>query len=234
MDFLKQKPRAHIENMIIEGKLEELLIAAGQIHGHFCPGLALGVMAAAHAMLQTGLTSDGLEDLIAIVETNNCFSDGVQFVTGCTFGNNALVFRDIGKMAFSLVRRGNEGIRISDLPGSKEYTRASHPWFSKKFERTVKNRDHSPEAIESFKREGFEASFGLLKLDFNRIFRVEKVSPVLPEYAPSHDSIICASCGEKTMATRTVETGSGIMCLPCSGSAYYQLDGSGISQKKGK
>ena len=35
-------PRANIENLIIEGDLEGLLNGAAEIHGHYCPGLAIG------------------------------------------------------------------------------------------------------------------------------------------------------------------------------------------------
>jgi len=31
-----------------------------------------------------------MENLMAVVEINTCFADGVQAVSGCTLGNNAL------------------------------------------------------------------------------------------------------------------------------------------------
>jgi formylmethanofuran dehydrogenase subunit E len=48
---------------------------AGQFHGHYCPGLALGVLAGTYAMAQMSEMSDGMEKLLAIVETNNCFME---------------------------------------------------------------------------------------------------------------------------------------------------------------
>ena len=75
----------------------------------------MGIKAAARAMKELGAKSTGMEEIVAIVETNSCFADGVQMVTGCSFGNNALIYRDYGKTAFTLAKRTGEGIRISVL-----------------------------------------------------------------------------------------------------------------------
>ena len=54
-----------------------------------------------------------MEKVTCIIECNNCFSDGVQITTGCTFGNNALIYRDLGKNAFTLIRRGGRALRVT-------------------------------------------------------------------------------------------------------------------------
>lgn len=43
--------------------------------------------------------SDGMEELIAVVEIDACFADGIQAVSGCTLGNNSLIYRDLGRTA---------------------------------------------------------------------------------------------------------------------------------------
>ena len=43
-------PRAEIKNLISGGQIESLMIKAGQLHGHYCPGLAMGILAATYAM----------------------------------------------------------------------------------------------------------------------------------------------------------------------------------------
>ncbi len=92
-----------IEKMIESNDLAELLQKTALIHGHHCLGSAIGVIAAQHAMKVRGaVRNTGMEHIIAIVETNSCFSDGVQMVTDCSFGNNSLVYRDYGKTTFSL------------------------------------------------------------------------------------------------------------------------------------
>ena len=59
------------------------------------------------------ISDDG--EVIAIVEANNCMSDGVQYVTGCTFGNNAYL-SGFWKNAVTLSRRDGNGIRVSVNP----------------------------------------------------------------------------------------------------------------------
>ncbi len=224
----KTNPRKDIVALVLANDTETLLLKAGQLHGHFCPGLAMGIMAATYAMNQIKEQSDGLEDLLAIAETNNCMSDGVQFVTGCTFGNNALIFKDVGKTAFTLSRRDGKGIRVSTRGDSKDYLRKAHARFSEQYTKVVKEQQHDKGNTTVFKVSGVEASLNTLKLDFDRIFNVESMEADIPDYAPSHDSILCEHCGEPVMATRIVEKDGKYCCLLCSGKRYHELTGDGI------
>jgi formylmethanofuran dehydrogenase subunit E len=61
-------------------------------HGHMCPGLAMD-------------EHPGDEEVVAIVETNSCAVDAVQFITGCTFGEKNFVHLDQGMNAFRFIRR---------------------------------------------------------------------------------------------------------------------------------
>src|SRR6056297_1952335 len=97
LSLQKETPRYRINNLIKYQNLHDLLLKAGELHGHYCPYLALGVMAAADAVKKLAADTDGMEDLLAVVETNSCFSDGIQAAAGTTFGNNALIYRDFGE-----------------------------------------------------------------------------------------------------------------------------------------
>jgi formylmethanofuran dehydrogenase subunit E len=224
----KNNPRKLIVSDIRAGRTKKLLLAAAQIHGHFCPGLAMGVMMATRAMQIIRQNADGLEDLLAIVETNNCTADGIQFVTGCTFGNNALIFKDFGKTAFTLTRRDGKGIRISARAGGREYMHTALPLFSESYKKVVGAQDHSDEEIAGFKKLGIEKAFATLSLDFDKLFNIEEVVVEIPDYAPSHESFICAKCGEPTMETRAVELAEQKFCLPCAGKQGNSLNGKGI------
>ena len=71
-------PRQEVEEAIATGDLSKLLRMNGMLHGHFCPFSAMGVKAAVRAIKELGVRSTGMEEVVAIVETNNCFSDGIQ------------------------------------------------------------------------------------------------------------------------------------------------------------
>lgn len=225
----KSNPRKQIISHILAGETDKLLIKAAQMHGHYCPGLAMGVMAATFAMQQIKFQSDGMEDLIVITETNNCVSDGVQFVTGCSFGNNALIFKDIGKTAFTISKRDGKGIRISTQPNSREYIRQAKGNFTSQYEKVIKKQDHSDQEIALLKKLGIESAFDILKLDFEKIFKVEEVEIEIPAYAPSHESIFCEKCGECIMASRIINIEGKKICIPCAGEKYFRLDGHGIN-----
>jgi formylmethanofuran dehydrogenase subunit E len=229
-EMLKSNPRIEINELIQNNDYDKLLIKAAQIHGHYCPGLAMGVMAGTYAIQKFNVKSDGLEDLLAIVETNNCFSDGIQFVTACTFGNNSLIFRDYGKTAFTLIQRGKSGIKISVKKDAKKSMQKISPEFSQSYEIVVKNKKHSDSETQRFKKLGLEKAFAILNLDITDIFKIEDTETVLPEYAPSHESIICELCGENVMEIRIINKNSQQLCIPCGEGNYFQLDGSGILQ----
>ena len=69
---------------------------AGQLHGHYCPGLAIGVRAAVE-----GRTALGEGSLSVLVERSACWLDGFSLI-GATIGNGKLKIHDTGKPAFSI------------------------------------------------------------------------------------------------------------------------------------
>ncbi|MFO8132403.1 MAG: tRNA (N6-threonylcarbamoyladenosine(37)-N6)-methyltransferase TrmO [Thermoplasmatota archaeon] len=219
----KASPRFEVMQFIRTRALEELLLRAGELHGHLCPGLAMGVMAAAHAMQKMGWPSDGMENMVAVVETNNCFADGVQYTTGCTLGNNALIFRDLGKTAFTLAGRDGEGLRIAALPRKQQ-----DDAFAELFTKVVKDRNGTGEDEARYKRLARQRSFELLDRDVEELFTVEQVSIDVPAYAPIHDTVICNACHEPVMATRIIEQNGRRLCLSCAGEPYNELSGDGV------
>jgi len=231
-DILKSDPRSEIIELIRKNDKEQLLSKAAQMHGHYCPGLALGVIAATYATQKISVHSDGLEDLLAIVETNNCFSDGIQFVTACSFGNNSLIFKDFGKIALTITKRNKKGFRVSLKADAKRYMQEISPLFSISYDKVIKKRKHSSSEIQQFKQQGTDKAFTLLNLNFNNIFNIYEIETEIPDYAPSHDSIVCQNCGESVMKSRVKEIKSRKLCIPCSNESFFQLDGSGISHIK--
>ncbi len=229
--MLKSNPRIEINNLIAKRDLDSLLLKASQLHGHYCPGLAMGVMAATFAMNELKADSDGMEDLLAITETNNCFSDGVQFVTGCSFGNNGLIYKDFGKTALTLTKRNGKGIRICSKHESQQLIREAFPVFGEYYQKVVVEQDHNPEYVSKFKKVSLERAFGTLQIEFNDMFSVQQIDIHIPEYAKIDESVICASCKESVMKSRTNEKSGNNYCLECSKAEYLMLDGNGIHMK---
>ena len=229
-DDRREHPRGHIEEYVRAGDREALLLEAGVIHGHFCPYLALGVMAGIHAQRELGAASTGMEDVVAVVETNSCFADGVQVATSCTFGNNALVYRDYGKTAVTLVSREepDSGVRLH-VKEREEFIERDYPEAQNLFDRVVAERNGTPEERERLSEAWAEVAFDLIDRPITDLCDVEtNVQVDLPEYAPIFEDVVCASCGEQVMAPKAVERDGQTLCRACADAPFHQLDGRGL------
>jgi formylmethanofuran dehydrogenase subunit E len=227
---LSLKPRAPIEDLIRQGDLEGLLRKAGEVHGHFCPYVSLGVRAGYLALTALGVEQNlGMEEVIAIVETNNCFSDGIQVVTGCTFANNALIYRDLGKTAVTVAKRDGTAVRVALRAEYNDSFDARYPEAAALFAKIVRERQEpTPEEQVRLMHLWAEISEGQLDVPAGELFTVQHVQIEAPAYAPIFDSARCAICGESVMESRARLKDGQPVCIACASAAYYQLDGSGI------
>ncbi len=197
----------------------QILEKAKEFHGHLCPFVALGVKASIIAMDEIGVQRSDEnksigEDIIAIVECNNCFVDGVQVATGCAFGNNSLIYFDLGKNALSLVKRGEwEGVRIYiDADKINKY-------FSREanelFEKVVVKRQGDEEDRRRMAQLWEEIAYKMLDVP-KEDFKVEKVKVEPIEQAPIFKNVRCSSCNEFVMEVKAVFVDEKPYCLKCA------------------
>jgi formylmethanofuran dehydrogenase subunit E len=223
-------PRQAVEIMIRSKDLGGLLRHAETIHGHRCPGLALGVKAGQYAMAYLDQESTGMEEVVAIVECNNCFTDGIQVVTGCTFGNNALIYKDLGKTAVTVARRQDgAAVRLVVHPDFRERMFSRYPAAEPLFEKVVVQRQGDPEDHHRF-HHLWEAVARreLEEVDLEEQFRIETLTIQMPPYARIFATEVCARCGEGVMEPRIRVQGGRKVCLACAGEEYYSLTSQGI------
>ncbi|MET1123873.1 MAG: tRNA (N6-threonylcarbamoyladenosine(37)-N6)-methyltransferase TrmO [Archaeoglobaceae archaeon] len=206
-------------------RLKGLLLRAKEFHGHICPFLALGVKMSVMAMDRLGIKPDSFasigEDILAIVEANNCMSDGVQIATGCTLGNNSLIYLDLGKNAVTVVRRSDwKGVRV--FVDAEKVRRHFSGEALELFDKVIVRREGSEEDAKKLSELWEEIGWKMLDIPEEE-FRVEFVEVQPIERAPIFENARCERCGELAMATR-VKDG---LCLRCAGS-YYAVVGRGI------
>lgn len=65
---------------------ERPLGACGELHGHICVGLAVGMKTSAVALEKLGVLPADDAYIIAVAD-DTCFANGVQVVTGAALGN---------------------------------------------------------------------------------------------------------------------------------------------------
>ena len=182
-----------------------------EFHGHMCPGLALGVRAAEVALERIGPHSQD-EEVVAIVETDMCGVDAVQFLTGCTFGKGNLVHRDHGKNVYTFVRRSDgEAVRVSSRPGVLAPRDAEwEALFAK-----VRSGMASSEERRRFWDAQQERSRAILRAPLDQLYDVRRVDVSPPPNARILASVPCAACGEPTMETRIRRLDGRDLCVPC-------------------
>lgn len=165
----------------------ELMKKATMFHGHICPGIAIGVLAAKYA-LEHGFEHSPDEELVAVVETNDCSVDALQALMGTTYGKGNLIHKDYGKSNYNFYSRKNQkGVRLAlkkNILNEKKLSR--------------------DEKIQK-----------LLILEPENVFEIRSIEYDPPMMAQIEESVPCNICGELTMDSRMMNYQGKIMCIPC-------------------
>ena len=167
--------------------INDLMKKAAVFHGHLCPGIAIGVLAAKYA-LEQGYEHSLDEEIVAVVETDNCSVDALQILLGTTYGKGNLVHLDYGKSNYSFYnRKTQKGIRLAlkkDISNFKNLSR--------------------DEKIQK-----------LLELEPEDIFDIREIEFNPPGLALIDESVPCKMCGELTMESRIMNYQGKSICVPC-------------------
>lgn len=192
--------------MIDEATLERVV----EFHGHMCPGLAMGVQAAQIALREIGPHAKD-EEVVAVVETDMCGVDAIQFLTGCTFGKGNFIHRDWGKNVYSFYRRSDgRAIRIAGRPDAWQRDSEHQQLFAKV--RTGMATDGEKRRFQELHR---AQSRAVLERDPDSMFSVEEITGPPPRKARIHVTVTCARCGEGAMETRIRRLDGQELCPPC-------------------
>jgi formylmethanofuran dehydrogenase subunit E len=186
---------------------------AVNFHGHSCPGLAIGVVASYIALKQAKRSED--EELVAIVENDACGVDGIQVLTGCTFGKGNLIHHDYGKSVYTFFNRDTgKAIRLLLKPEIFNTEDESSKHRKELFDKVRNNTATEEELIEHnrLRKERIEKIFTYGP----DIFKVEEVSITPPEKARIFNDVLCERCGESIMSARVIEKAGRKLCIPCS------------------
>jgi len=181
-------------------------------HGHICPGYAGGIRVGEAALREMGVR-DVDEEIVAVVETDSCAVDGIQYLLGCTFGKGNLLHLDHGQHVFTVARREDGyAVRITlrsvKGPMTLEQRAAA--------ERISQGLGWGP-IDEAADPDWKTRSLILLSADERDLLDIQGLDDyVIPDKATIHRSIPCDGCGRATMATRLRRVGDRLLCVACS------------------
>lgn len=192
----------------------ELIKQTTDFHGHWCPGLAIGIRAAEWAMKEMGTSAD--EEIVAVVETDMCGVDAIQFLVGCTFGKGNLIHKDYGKNAFSFYRCGDgKSARLVGRPALFGEARE----ILGKLHRKMQEEGLSEEEQKQWSEARAAISAHVMGAPLEELFDIKETTEPVPQKARILSSVVCESCGETVMETRVRRMHEKLLCMPCFESA---------------
>ena len=175
------------------------------LHNHICPrqilGLRMGLLGSALLKVEVPQTS---KRLLAFVETNGCFADGLSVATGCSLGHRTLYLMDYGKVATTLVDvQMGQALRIAPHPNCRSRAILAVTDARNNWEAYLRGYPVL-EDQELLVVQAVELNFSLQKLISQAGLRVQ-----------------CDECGEEILNEREVEQDGRVLCRACAGEAYY-------------
>lgn len=181
-------------------------------HGHCCPGLTIGYLAAKAALAQLKVERAADEELVAIVESDGCGIDAIQAILGCTIGKGNLIYKDYGKQAYTIGNRSTgEAVRIVVTGDRVPLTPEQEAIKTAVFSGTA-----TPQQETTWQQLQAERIACLLAAPFEEIFKTQHIELKLPPEAKIFNSVICEYCGEKVMESRARLKNGKIACLACT------------------
>jgi formylmethanofuran dehydrogenase subunit E len=189
---------------------KELIDRTIAFHGHSCPGLAIGIRAAELALKEVGKAPD--EEIVAVVETDMCGVDAIQYLTGCTYGKGNLIHKDYGKNAFTFYRRrDNRAIRFVTRRDVFGEPGQAFRELNRKVQEEVLTEDEEKTWHDIREK----ISRHIMESDLSEIFEIKEPTVPVPKKARMVASLVCESCGEPVMETRTRRFRDKVLCIPC-------------------
>ena len=185
--------------------LQVLLDASASRHARLCPRQVLGVRFGLAGAAALGLEAPrGDKLLMAIIETDGCFADGIEAATGCSVGHRTMRIEDYGKVAVTFVdTRCGRAVRITPRQDVRQRALS----FSGGESRAYLAQLHAYQCMPD-----------------NELIVLQEVRLTVPvEKIVSRPRIrvTCSACGEEIINERETLRDGRILCRACATGAYY-------------
>ncbi|MGL5682005.1 MAG: tRNA (N6-threonylcarbamoyladenosine(37)-N6)-methyltransferase TrmO [Marinifilaceae bacterium] len=119
-DLALADPRLDIIREILNNDKKALLARAAPMHGHVCPGLAIGIVGGTELMRRLYAMHSNPDGYTLVANMAKCPLDGAIFVTGCTPGRGKLTLGNPDDMSISLVNADGHGWKATLRKDAKE------------------------------------------------------------------------------------------------------------------
>ncbi|MFB6319853.1 FmdE family protein [Saccharicrinis sp. FJH54] len=186
-----------------------------KFHGHKCPAMPNGLRVGSAAMNALGVERTGDSALHAILDLGDnhcatCFADGIQVITGCTFGKGNIEKTHRGKWALTLIdKKTNRAVRVT--PTAEAMMANKRTTFFKDYrEKGVPPTQVPDEVVEPLVVKVMNAPEDKM-MKISEVFEYEWKQPV-----HSFNSFVCEECGEMTVMEYGRVKGDKKVCMVCA------------------
>jgi formylmethanofuran dehydrogenase subunit E len=187
--------------------LKSLLDLCAQRHSHLCPRQVLGVRIGLAGMSALAMQPPVQgKRLLAIVETDGCFSDGVEVATGCTVGHRTLRVEDYGKIAAVFVDiKTGQAVRVAP---------------------NLHARQRASAHIAGETRHYFAQLQAYQSMSDDELLMMQEVrlrTPIKTIVSRAGRRVNCSNCGEEIINEREQIIDERLYCITCAQGGYYNV-----------
>ncbi|MGQ9826060.1 MAG: FmdE family protein [Desulfotomaculales bacterium] len=200
------------ENMFVP--LE--LAAIANYHGHLCPELAVGYRAGLIARASLNLNRRNAHEFFVVAENLSSAIDALQYLTGCTFGNQSFYAYETGKHVYYFARYNQEQVLHEALRISLINPLIDLSPYQPIAARLCAGKA-APEEVSLYHRAISQAVKDILNLPEESLFTQKVVSIRRPQPFSRHAYSRCARCGEVVAAFSIVAINDRPLCPVCAG-----------------
>jgi len=185
--------------------LQEALRRSARRHSKLCPRQVLGVRLAMAAAAALGLEVPRSDKrLLVVSETDGCFVDGVEAVTGCSVGHRTLRIEDYGKVAATFVDTlTSRAVRLAPRLDVRQRALSCAP----------DEAGHYVAQLRAYQVMPDEELFAVQE--------VRLAAPVEALISRAAVRVNCDACGEEIINERQVVRDGRTLCRACASVPYY-------------
>jgi len=193
---------------------QEWLEYGQTFHGHKCPAMPMGLRAGATAMNKLGIERAKDGQLLAVLDLGDdhcatCFADGIQVITGCTFGKGNIRKTHKGKWTLTLIdKRSQKAVRVN--PKGQMMARNKQSVFIEKYRAKGVPASQIPEGVAEPLVQAVMTAPDQTILDISEVFDYGYT-----DSPHSFDSFICDGCGEMVVERYGRFHGEKKLCQDC-------------------
>jgi formylmethanofuran dehydrogenase subunit E len=181
-------------------------------HGHLCPDLVIGTKAVETALDYLQSKEELQSNLCVVAHNQTSALDAIQYLTGCTLGNQRLVVNDWGKHRYQFIT-GATG-RAVDVRMKAVHFHLEGAYF----ELEEKVQQQGGTLYEVARMQGIINQWvqWLTSMPAEALFTVDERTCELPAVEVCSKYVQCIQCGDLVQQSKAVRLGDGLVCVSCA------------------